>query len=358
MRWSGLLLFSVCKIALSAELISVPEGITVRALLDWEKAVGLKISLENEVFLPEAKADVAEFSFSRDQLCESHPAYVMVGREKWNKLSSLCVRNDSPSVRFLLLSDTQEFHEEHERTTRLVESLLKKHADIRFVLNAGDLVQQGTENEWRRYREIASRYSSRVPLVPVLGNHEFREDPELAHRARLYATPSTEKNYYTLDYDLFVLVVLDSNIDRMTESAQAAQTQWLEQTLRSHSGRKVLVTYHHPTYSNGIISYLLPKPPLYTRKHWMPLFRRFGVKLIFNGHDHLYQRLRVAGIPILVAGAAGGKLGIRSPIGALKTEKILVNKRTVSVIEVARAGEILVTTFDTRTGQQIDAATY
>jgi 3',5'-cyclic AMP phosphodiesterase CpdA len=91
---------------------------------------------------------------------------------------------------------------------------------------------------------------------------------------------------------------LDSN--RLTRE----QLRWLETELAATRERWKIVFLHHPLYSSG-------------RRHGSderlraqlePIFVRFGVSVVFSGHDHFYERSRPQqGVTYFVTGS-GGKL--------------------------------------------------
>ena len=56
------------------------------------------------------------------------------------------------------------------------------------------------------------------------------------------------------------------------------------------AGRWILVLTHHPMFSAHPY-----RDPHSTRWAWQPLFQRYGVDLVFTGHDHHYQRCHPIG---------------------------------------------------------------
>ena len=64
-----------------------------------------------------------------------------------------------------------------------------------------------------------------------------------------------------------------------------------------------IVIFHHPPYTIGNHN-----PRLDLRNSIIPLFENYNVDIIFNGHDHNYQRFFVNGIYYIVTGGGGGPL--------------------------------------------------
>lgn len=332
----------------AAELIKVPGGIVARTLFDWEGTVGLEGFVGSTVLPGTRTGDGSDVSFSADMLCRAaaYRTLAASGSGQTIDLNHLCADNEE-SVTFALIADTQELHDEHRRTAELLADLADRNPEVRFVITAGDIVDRGNDTEWRRYREVAEDlYTYRLPIVPVIGNHEYFDDSELKYFDKVYKTPTTQQGYYALDLGPAVLIVLNSNIDQLTGAEADAQTAWLASTLtRYESLKPMLVTYHHPAYATGAASLAMPIPPRYIKRNWLPLFERHGVKLVMNGHEHIYERLRINGIEYINAGPAGGTWGYAKPVSPSYTTKLIKRKRTVSIITVQRAGAVEIRTY-------------
>ena len=60
--------------------------------------------------------------------------------------------------------------------------------------------------------------------------------------------------------------------------------------------------FHHPLYSSGKTH----GSSLDLRKMLEPLFVKYGVNVVFSGHDHIYERIKPQqGITYFVSGSAG-----------------------------------------------------
>ena len=63
------------------------------------------------------------------------------------------------------------------------------------------------------------------------------------------------------------------------------QVPWIESVLGDNPNRWTVVTFHHPIYSPARDR---DNPKL--RDLWQPLFDRYKVDLVLQGHDHTYAR--------------------------------------------------------------------
>ena len=77
---------------------------------------------------------------------------------------------------------------------------------------------------------------------------------------------------------------------------------WLERELQSSREDWKIPYFHHPLYSSGDRHGSdLPK-----RKALEPLFLKYGVSVVFAGHDHVYERVMPQqGITHFVIGSSG-----------------------------------------------------
>jgi 3',5'-cyclic AMP phosphodiesterase CpdA len=102
--------------------------------------------------------------------------------------------------------------------------------------------------------------------------------------------------YYTYVKENVRFFVLDSNL------LDARQLVWIENALQqSHDDWKICY-FHHPLYSDGKTH----GSQVDLRVVLEPLFVKYGVNVVFSGHDHVYERLKPQkGITYFVSGAGG-----------------------------------------------------
>ena len=128
-------------------------------------------------------------------------------------------------------------------------------------------------------------------LIAVLGNHDIRDGNGPAQAAAL-GMPGF---WYSREIGNTLLIALDSNI-----ADDPDQLLWLESVLAEPRPTWTIVLTHHPGFSGGQHG---SDPDV--KRHFVPLFERYGVDLVLSGHDHDYQRSsEINGTTYVVSGGA------------------------------------------------------
>lgn len=219
-------------------------------------------------------------------------------------------------IAFAVISDTQD--------NPTVSRIIADHAweqRPHFVLHPGDLVGTGRNlDDWTgEFFPSMGSLLARVPLFPVLGNHE--------QDARFYydymALPEPEY-YYEFQYGDAHVFVIDTNREVGPGSEQYA---WLERRLAASDASWKFVSYHHPSYTSDENDYgnmwrgTSSHGDLRVRK-LVPLYDRYGVDIVFNGHIHSYERtwplrkedvVDEGGTVYMITGGGGGSLETPGP---------------------------------------------
>ena len=129
-----------------------------------------------------------------------------------------------------------------------------------------------------------------VKFQASLGNHDRPENvsypPYNMNGQRYYTYVRRNVRFFALDSTL---------MDRK-------QLEWLETGLREARDAWKICYFHHPLYSNASRH----GSSVDLRLLLEPLFVKYGVNVVFSGHDHVYERIKPQkGIYYFVSGAAG-----------------------------------------------------
>jgi 3',5'-cyclic AMP phosphodiesterase CpdA len=208
-----------------------------------------------------------------------------------------------------------------------------------FVLMVGDnLFGRATPREFadgfeRPYKPLLD---TGVRFFAALGNHD---DPDNRHYPGFNMAG---QRYYTFARGDVRFFGLDSNI------LDNRQLAWFEGALKGSLERWKIVYFHHAIYSDGARH----GSNIELRVKLEPLFVRYGVNVVFSGHDHIYERFKPQkGITYFVAGASGKlRKGINASAGSAMA---FDQDQTFMLVEIA--GEELRFRAITRTGRVIDS---
>lgn len=247
------------------------------------------------------------------------------------------------------------------RWHKVSRCMFDNEPDALFAIGTGDYPSDG-----RRYKQWIAQFFTpartflgHMPLWPAIGNHEStrRHDdltrPEESKYFSLFELPGNER-WYRVDYQLLTLLVIDSN-SRMGPGE--AQYKWLRKELRSLRNRFTIVAFHHGVLTSGPHGKLhadeTPRegPLDEGRRFLVPLFEMYGVDLVLNGHDHLYERSEKDGVIYVVTGGGGAPL-YKINESANRFQKVAVSANHYVRLDIAPGG-IELAAVDT-TGKVLD----
>ncbi len=179
--------------------------------------------------------------------------------------------------------------------------------DPQFVLHTGDVIYPDGQADgydpffFKPYRTLATR----APIFPTLGNHDYRSQRGQPYLDAFYLphnNPANTERYYSFDWGNVHFTALDFNT-----GPDAAQLEWLHNDLASTNKLWKFVFYHQAIYSSGphgYASWVEAKRALLA-----PIFEQYHVDIVFNGHDHDYERTQsIKGVLYIVSGGGGGPL--------------------------------------------------
>lgn len=197
------------------------------------------------------------------------------------------------SARFAVIGDSGTGGTDQLRVAQQLIAAREKFP-YEFVLMMGDNLYGG-----ERARDFVSKFErpyeplldGGVKFYAALGNHDDTNQ-------RFYKPFNMDsKRFYTFkpkaDLRLFAL---DSNY------MDTEQLAWLEKELSASGSEWKICFFHHPIYSSGGRH----GSDLRLREQLEPLFLKYGVDVVFTGHEHFYERLKPQkGIQYFISGGAG-----------------------------------------------------
>jgi len=189
--------------------------------------------------------------------------------------------NARDSVKFLVIGDSGTGDRNQlEVAARIVEA----HERFPFprALMLGDNIYGSSNAAAYRNkfeRPYAALLEAGVKFYASLGNHDNASQ-------RFYERFNMDgKRYYSYGTDDVRFFALDSTY------MNAQQLKWLENELSGSTEKWKIAYMHHPMYSSGMRHGATV--PLRTAAE--PLFLKYGVDVVFAGHEHFYERMRPQG---------------------------------------------------------------
>jgi hypothetical protein len=226
------------------------------------------------------------------------------------------------STRFAVIGDTGTGDKPQYDIGRRLEQY-RQRVDFTFTIMVGDNIY-GSERpqDFQKKFEIPYKplLDRGVTFYAALGNHD---DPN----QRFYKPFNMNgERYYTFTKGKIDFFVLDSNyMDRK-------QLDWFERAIKGSKSDWKMTYFHHPLYSSGAAH----GSEADLRTLLEPLFIKYGMDVVFAGHEHFYERVKPQkGIYYFTCGGSAKlrKGDLRK--GSELTEKGDDVENTFMVVEVA-----------------------
>jgi 3',5'-cyclic AMP phosphodiesterase CpdA len=249
--------------------------------------------------------------------------------------------NAAGSTKFAVIGDNGTGDRpQYEVATQMVR--VRETFPYSFVIMLGDNIYGG-----QKAPDLVKKFET--PYKPLLdggvkffaslGNHDDQNN-------RFYPLWNMNgERYYTYKQGDVRFFVLDSDY------VDPKQLAWLEQQLRTSTDRWKIAYFHHPLYSSAGRH----GSEVDLRLVLEPLFLKYGMNVVFSGHDHIYERVKPQkGIYYFVSGSAG-----QLRRGDLKrtnmTEVGFDQDQSFMVVEIG--GDVLSFKAISRTGRTVDSGT-
>ncbi len=221
-------------------------------------------------------------------------AYRVGDGVNWSEWNQFLTASDTPEpFSFVYFGDAQ--NDVKSMWSRVVREAYRDAPKAAFLLHAGDLVNDAhSDGEWGEWFYAGGHIHRMVPCVPTPGNHEYDpiiedglptiEDYLSENWRPTFTLPENgpeglEETAYWFDYQGARIVSLNSN------RKIRQQAEWLGGVLENNPQEWTIVTFHHPIYS--------AKPERdnpHIRAAWQPIFDKYQVDIVLQGHDHSYAR--------------------------------------------------------------------
>jgi predicted phosphodiesterase len=195
------------------------------------------------------------------------------------------------SVRFAVIGDNGTGEKPEYEVAQQMITYHEKFPYTFVIMNGDNLY--GGERPQDFVQKFEAPYKAlldaKVDFYATLGNHD---DPN----QRFYKPFNMGgQRYYTFKKGNARFFSLDSNY------MDPVQLAWLEKELKASGSDWKIPFFHHPLYASGMHGSQVD-----LRTVLEPLFIKYGVDVVFAGHEHFYQRIKPQqGITYFVSGAGG-----------------------------------------------------
>lgn len=203
-------------------------------------------------------------------------------------------QNKPAPFSFLYFGDAQ--NDIRSLWSRAIRGAYSTLPTVNLMVHAGDLITTSNADwQWGEWFEAGGWINGMVPTLATPGNHEYFKDETGTSRVSMHWRPSfvlpengpkgLEETAYYFDYQGTRFISLNSQAALLDLTVMDSQADWLVQVLRKNPNRWTVVVHHHPIYStkNG-------RDNDEWRSKMEPLYRKYKVDLVLQGHDHTYGR--------------------------------------------------------------------
>ncbi len=259
-------------------------------------------------------------------------------------------RKPSPPFTFVAMGDSRGAP---ERVARTIKAAIENEDPV-LISFGGDWVSEGTtQSQWFDVFEQAEEWIRTVPIFSVIGNHEQAAVNYFAQ----FAMPGNE-NWFAIRYGNAVLVNLTDCWNGAglwgtygtactgalikDGSIKDQQTQFMHQIFGTLYADRPwrFVTHHRPIYSETTDLTHGGSFNSDLKAVWAPVFDQYSVAMVFNGHDHYYQRSvplkgdvkqasEAQGVNYIVTAGAGATL-----YDVKTTDKVKVTKAAIHYVAI------------------------
>ena len=247
------------------------------------------------------------------------------------KSDSVFQKTQKP-LRFIVFGDWGRNGEDNQKEVAREMGIVAKKFKPECIISTGDNiypngVRSTRDHNWiASFEEIYTAQSLQTDWWVVLGNHDYRGDPQaeidyssIDRRWNMPARYYTKTFFIGEDSTNGVLLVFIDTTPFLSESwlgdkihvqgqDTAAQRIWLEKTLSEAPAniKWKIVFGHHPVYTGG--GRMKAKETVEMKNLFKPIFEKYHVNAYICGHDHNLQYIKPPGFTHYFVSGAGAEL--------------------------------------------------
>lgn len=156
---------------------------------------------------------------------------------------------------------------------------LKQISDYDVVLITGDLVEDGTKEDYKVLKEKLHEILGDIPILITLGNHDVKP---AFYEGYLGKDARVEPYNETLIIEDTTIISLDNSHPEYPNGIiTKQQCEWLKKTLATCQTEQIILMMHH-----HLITEQFNMPPAKYEDEFFELIKNSRIDLILCGHTH------------------------------------------------------------------------
>lgn len=235
-------------------------------------------------------------------------------------LSIICIglinQADAQDFKFAFLTD---MHISNQKSLNKVDSLLQTFdTDTELILTGGDNIdidnlkkEQLAQGE-KNYRGLISILEKTTkPFYLTIGNHDRQPNTlGVSNRFQLFEKIAG-KTYQAIEHKGWKFIILNSvEVVDNKYAIDSIQINWLKKEIQNTKADQPIVIVSHVPFLSVYYPVLDGKytdtDTFKNQKEVFDLFQNHNLKLVLQGHMHLYEEIKVKDVQFITAGAVSG----------------------------------------------------
>ncbi|MBE0634431.1 metallophosphoesterase [Candidatus Bipolaricaulota bacterium] len=193
----------------------------------------------------------------------------------------------------------------HPDRHKLVADTIAAQTSVALVIHSGGLVEYPTQEHFQNFFWAMADLGRTCPYLTTIGEHDRDDELYFENLALPSGGGIRDEQWWSFDYGPVHFVGLDSTLTDLSEEASMQeQTAWLREDLDRAQDQIIVVfsadALYSASYDSGENTRLVMR--------WEPLFREFGVDVVFSSSVHCYEHIYVSGIHYITSGGGGAPL--------------------------------------------------